>query len=212
MTSDSENVPANVSRRNAEPVQFTLVTLLWLTLTIAIALAYLRSFGERACVAGVIAVGLSLGIGALIGGLVRRPVSAVYWSLLEGFFAYLCTQGVAIPHWSGHFAWACAGAAAGACAGVIKGERPLLRMLVGGVAGGAAMAPYVAGYLYWTGESLPDLLVAPVSGALLAAVIEACLWVERRWPLKQARNLFAASLMLLVIAANMVAPRLIVGW
>lgn len=68
------------------------------------------------------------------------------------------------------------------------------------------------GYHRWTGEWLPDQLVAPLAGALLAAVIEACTWVERRWQSPHARHVCATGLMLLVIAANMAAPRLLARW
>src|SRR5688500_3069106 len=147
MIGHSEDIRARTSPRGAG--QFTLPTLFWLTLIVGMALAYLRSFGVTACLWGLVVVSLGLVIGAATGWAAQRLADAIYWSILGAFFAYLCTQGVAIPHGSAHLAWAAVGAAAGACAGVIPPGRPLRRLLVGGIAGGLVFVPYAAGYFLW---------------------------------------------------------------
>jgi hypothetical protein len=194
------------------PLQFTLSTLLWVTLIVAIALAYLRSFGTEASLSGFVVVGIGLCVGAANGWVARRPADAIYWSLLGAFAAYVFTQGVAISHWTAQLGWALPGAAAGGCAGVVQANRPLRRLLVGGIAGFVAFVPYFSAYYLWRGERLPDLFVAPIAGALLGAVIQACTLVESRWPWPHARHIYAAGLMLLVIAANLAAPRFIASW
>jgi hypothetical protein len=210
MSGVPENVCPQVPQRGAG--QFTLPTLFWLMLIIGIALAYLRLFGMQACLLGLVVVGLGLAAGAAMGLVARRPADAVYWSLLGAFFAYVCTQGVSIPHWSAHLAWGAVGAAAGAGTGVLPAGRPLLRMLIGGLMGGLVVVPYCAGYFFWRGEWLPDLFVAPLAGALLGAVIEGCTWLEHRWPSPHARHVCAACLMLLVMAANLTASRYVPSW
>ena len=97
---------------------------------------------------------------------------------------------------------------AGAHAGVMQPMRPFSRMLVGSLTAGVVMGTYQFVYYYFTKQVLFfDFVSAVIAGALLAAIVEATDWLERRYSFSH--HFFAAGLMLAVILANLLLPQII---
>ena len=186
------------------PLQFDLNTLLWLMVTIGIALTYLRQFGVEAILRGVLVVSGSLLVAAPVGLLARRLGDTLFWAVLGAAFAYTSTVGVPVQHWSASYAWAAVGATTGTAIGAWAAARPLHTMLVGGVVGLATLGSYGLGlFLSLRVVITFDLVCAPLAGALFGALVEVFFWLERRASLR--RYLTAAALMLFVAIGNYLA-------
>ena len=72
--------------------------MLWTTIAIAMALAYLRRFGAEACVTGFEVAGVALVVGLLVGKATNQVKAGVFWSMVGAMFGYLSAAGApAIP-------------------------------------------------------------------------------------------------------------------
>jgi len=193
-----------------KPLQFNIGSLLWLMFTIGMALAYLRALddGIAKIIVGLQVVVMAIVVGWIVGVFTQRLFTAIYWSLLGAFFAYIFALDVEPYHWTVPYAWALVGMFAGAHAGVMQPIRPFSRMLVGGLTGAAVMGTYLFVYYSFIKQMMIfDFATAVIAGALLAAVVEATDWLERRYSFSH--HFFAAGLMLAVILANLFLPQFI---
>ena len=200
---------SEVQPRSA-PLQFSLSSLLWLTATVGMVLAYLRAFEAGETLRGVVAVGVGLLVGALAAAMTRRTADALYWAVLGALAAFLCAAGYDVIHPSFRYGWMFVGAVAGAGGGVTAPGRPLRSILVGGMGGGVVLGTFALALPGLTGAALVEVGCAVISGALLGAVIEVICWVESRRRIP--RYVTAAGLMFAVIAGNVAAKFLIPGW
>lgn len=191
------------------PPQFTLSCVLWLTVAVSMVLAYLRMFDTVEMWNGLVAIGIGLAIGDIVGTAVRRLADTIYWSLLGALFAFICTAGYTLFHPSFHYGWVLVGAATGACGGARTPGRPVIRVLVGGFIGGAVLGAFALAFTQ-VGASLLEVACAVIAGALLAAVIEIIYLTERRKGLP--RYVTATGLLFAVIAGNVTAKFILPGW
>lgn len=194
-------------------LQFSISAILWLTATVGMVLAYLRAFEEKDgndALPGLASVGLGLVVGLIAAAITRRWADAIYWSVIGATATFLCAAGYELYAPSFRFGWMLVGAVAGAGAGVTAPGKPIRSMLVGGLGGGAVLGAFAVAIPRFRVESLLEVGVAIIGGALLGGVVEAICWVESRRRIP--RYITAAGLVFAVIAGNVSAKFLIPGW
>ena len=144
------------------PFQFDLQSLFWLTVTVSLALAFLRQLGRSVVVEGVAVIGAAAGIG-LCTGLVRKRIGdVVYWSVLAAAFAFMSVVHVTFAHGTTRYAWVVVGIVTGSAIGCVSEERVWRPIVIGGLTASLTMGIYAAA-LHWTarGWITFDLLCAP---------------------------------------------------
>jgi hypothetical protein len=185
--------------RDQTPWQFRTRSLLWLTFSAAMVLAYARVFGERATQVIALTPLLGVGIGAGVGAFTHRIAAAIYWSIIGGLAGAICVVAAPVGDLTLLF-WPVVGAVAGGTAGSARSPATWVLMLVAAIAGGA-----VAGVFYLMGgarnEFFVDLLLAPLVAAGLALVVRLVDWLHRLH--RASRDAWAAGLLFAVIAANL---------
>lgn len=203
----------NPSPPRPAPLQFSIGAMLWLTATVGMVLAYLRAFesrDSRDALFGLASVGVGLMVGLIAAAITRRPADSIYWSVIGATATFLCSAGYELYHPSFRYGWMLVGAVAGAGSGVTAPGKPLRTMLAGGLGGGAVLGAFAVAIPKFRAESLIEVAVAVIGGALLGGVVEAICWVESRRRIP--RYVTAAGLVFAVIAGNVSAKFLMPGW
>jgi hypothetical protein len=180
------------------PWQFRTRSLLWLTFTAAMTLAYGRLFGQQAVETLAITPILAAVIGAGFGSFTRRLAPAIYWAIIGGMAGAVCVVAAPVADLTLIF-WPAVGAVAGGYAGSIKPPLTGLLVLQVAAAGGAIAIIF----FMWgaRGELYVDLLVAPFIAAALALVVRLVDWLHRVH--RASRDAWAAGLLFAVIAASL---------
>ena len=185
----------------AQRFQFTIRSLMWLTITVGMVLAFVRPANQRllpialgAALAGVV-------LGALAGWRFHRVGESIYWSLLSMSLAAICIAGQ--PHLGTVgmvqlIGWPLVGALAGAFAGALP-TAWIRRKLAACIAAG--VLPLVAlTSVRPTLEQWGDVALAVVVSAVLALLSEVFAWARARY--RTSYGAWAASLVLAVILGN----------
>ncbi len=199
----SENPTPSTPEPGTKPKlpQFDLQSLLWLTVTICIALMYLRPFGQRAVLeaAGVIAVAAAAG---LVVGTMRGAVGDVlYWSVLGAAFAFISTVTGRLVHWTTPYAWAGVGIATGCAVGSCRESHWLRTLATGGISAGLVMGIYTAFLVRATGElDWFDLASSGPIGIFFGLLVVILHQVQRRSMLRY--DATATLLMAAIVAGN----------
>ncbi len=178
-------IPAAVAPQHAPPAarsscaggwQFQTRSLLWLTFTAAMTLAYARVFGEQAMLVIALTPLVALCIGAGLGSFTRRISGAMFWAVVGATGGAICVVAAPVSELTLVF-WPLLGAISGGLAGADQSPltwRSLLRsMAVGGV---------VAGLFYLLGgaqgEFYVDAAFAPLVAAALATLVRLVDWLQ----------------------------------
>lgn len=179
--------------------QFRTSSLLWLTFTAAMTLAYAREFGERAMLVVALTPLLALAIGAGLGSFTRRASLAMFWAVVGATAGAICVVAAPVSDLTLVF-WPLVGAIAGGFAGADHSPltwRALLRsMAVGGV---------VAGLFYLLGgrqgEFYVDAALAPLVSVALTILVRLVDWLQSIR--HKSRDAWAAGMIFAVIAGNL---------
>ena len=205
-------IPATAAPQHAPPRtaawQFRTRSLLWLTFTAAMTLAYARMFGEQAMLVVALTPLVALCIGAGIGSFTRRIEAAVFWSVVGATAGAICVVAAPVNELTLVF-WPLVGAIAGGLAGADHSPltwRSLVRSM--------AAAGVVAGLFYLLGgtrdEFYVDAAFAPLVAVALAALVRLVEWLKALR--HKSRDAWGAGMIFAVIAGNlwaaMVAGRL----
>src|SRR5687768_16245549 len=104
----------------ARPFQFTIRSLLWFTLSIAMVLAFVRPADPQLLPMALAAAASGMIVGTLLGWRFNRVFDGIFWSLLSLSLATICIAGQpasSTAGWAQVVGWPHAGALAGAIAG-----------------------------------------------------------------------------------------------
>jgi hypothetical protein len=152
--------------------QFDLQSLLWLTVTIGLALAYLRPLGHRVVLQAWVVIACAAFAALLVGTMRGRIGDVLYWSVLASAFAFISAIQTRLAHWTTPFAWAGLGAVT-ACA--VTGNytsRWLRPVAMGALAAGVVMGLYTAFLYRFTGTfDWFDLACCVPLGALFGLLV-----------------------------------------
>jgi hypothetical protein len=185
-------------------LQFSTRAVLWIMLTLGMALAYVRTADAKSLETGAVYAALGLVAGCLIGWVSGKLADALFWSLLITLLAYLSVFE-RVTHEAVAYGWGAVGALCGGVCGVRKPKGPVVGALVSGLLGLAAMAGCVAFYRQpMTAEVSFDVASAGVVGVLLRVLVELVGWFESQS--RQPRSIIAAWLTLSVIVGNWLVP------
>jgi hypothetical protein len=189
------------------PWQFRTSSLLWLTFTAAMTLAYARLFGPRA-MGLVIATPLAASLlGATIGWRAGRVADAIYWAVIGATLGAVSTAGAPISPATSLF-WPFLGAVVGGATGAYRpsvSSREWIISIALGLAAWAIFGPKPMGF--WSeNEFSVDLSIAPVIAVGLAYLIRMIDGLQARYG--TSRDAWAAGLVFAVIAGNLWAARI----
>jgi hypothetical protein len=180
------------------PWQFRSRSLLWLTFTAAMALAYGRLFGQQAVETLAITPIVAAIIGAGLGSFTRRMAPAIYWAIIGGMAGAICV--VAAPEENiPQLFWPIVGAVAGGLASSTPSRTTWICVLQAAVAG----AVVAALFKLWGANGhgfIVDGYLAPFVAAALAIVVRLVDWLH--FTHRASRDAWAAGLLFAVIAAN----------
>jgi hypothetical protein len=195
-----QHAPRSTAIQPAGAWQFRTSSLLWLTFTAAMTLAYARTFGEQAVLVVALTPLLALAIGAGIGSFTRRASLAMFWAVVGATAGAICVVAAPVNNNLTLVFWPLVGAIAGGFAGADHSPltwRALLRsMAVGGV---------VAGLFYLLGgrqgEFYVDAAFAPLVSVALAILVRLVDWLQSIR--HKSRDAWAAGMIFAVIAGNL---------
>lgn len=180
------------------PWQFRTRSLLWLTFTAAMALAYGRLFGQRAVETLAITPIVAVVIGAGLGSFTRRMAPAIYWAIIGGMAGAICVVAAETGEALRIF-WPLIGAVAGGLAGATR--PPITGARVFEVSAAAFLISTLfalSGAAF--GDFYIDLMIAPAIAAAMAVVVRLVDWLH--FTHRASRDAWAAGLLFAVIAAN----------
>jgi hypothetical protein len=181
------------------PWQFRTRSLLWLTFTAAMTLAYGRLFGQQAAETLAVTPILAAVIGAGLGSFTRRLAPAIYWAIIGGMAGAICVVAIPVENVVRVF-WPLVGAVSGGYAGAVR--PPITGRRVLEVAAAALLVSLLfLRYPARSGELYVDLLFAPAIAAALAIVVRLVDWLHHAH--RASRDAWAAGLLFAVIAANL---------
>jgi hypothetical protein len=188
--------PADLAPVPAQPFQFTIRSLLWFTLTVAMVLAYIRPTESRHVTNLVVASGAALIAGLAAGAFTKRVFDAIFGAFLGLTLVAIIIAGqpdVDVPSAMG---WGMVGAFCGAFAGAISPTRPLLSLSVCAVIGLLLML----GTAPDRRNAWIDVILAPIAAASLSGLYILFTWARARY--HTSYGAWAAALVLAVILGN----------
>ncbi len=106
-----------------KPLQFDMQSLLWLTVTVSIALMYLRPYGQQAMLEAASVIALAAVSRVVVGTMQGRIGDVLYWSVLGAAFAFISTVTGHLAHWTTPYAWAGVGIVTGCAVGSLSNAR-----------------------------------------------------------------------------------------
>jgi hypothetical protein len=200
--------------------QFSTRSLLWLTATAGICLAYARLFGEEALLVTAAAPLMALPLGCLAGAVLGRVGPAVYWALVGALLAAVCAVAAPISGGQLYF-WPLLGSLVGALVGsrVPPQKRPvgwLAQTIDADWIAVELLAALIVIAVLCFFEPGPEFVVdggtAVVAAVALAGLIHGIEWLHRhRAAHAIPRDVWAAGLIAAAIAGNLVARALHAG-
>jgi hypothetical protein len=198
------STPTNreTANRDATPLQaaqqFSLRSLLVTIVTVSMALAYVRMFGDQGLRLGVYGVLLGAVFGLVLGWIGKRFVETLTWSLVGTVLALCCVLSAdRIEEFQGYY-WVNVGAFTGAIGGVIL-PGSILRRLFG------VLFCWLVGVLYLfvlgrvSDGAFDWLLTLPVAIGL-QILIEVVARLQAKY--HTALDMWAAGIVFAVIAGN----------
>jgi ABC-type enterochelin transport system permease subunit len=182
----------------AQPFQFTIRSLLWFTLSVAMVLAFVRPTSGRLLPIALGAGCCGVALGTVLGWTSRRIGEAVYWSVLAMSLAVIFLAGQWYLTTAQSLGWPLVGVVAGAIAGAIPPGRLRQKLAACTLAGTLPMLVLVS--LRPVLEHWGDVVLAALVSGLLASLSELFAWARTRY--RTSYGAWAAALVLAVILGN----------
>jgi len=184
---------------SAPPWQFGISSLLWLTVSVAMVLGYLRSLDAQVALSFLSLMVVALCAGLVIGPIRRRTIDGIYWALLGMLSTALC----AVTFWreigSMVLVWGYVGMAAGAMAGSWPPGGRVLKFIGCSLTGVGVMG--IAVLMGHVMEPAIDIPCAALAGVILAIMSDVVTWLHGRY--HTPREAWAAALIFAVIVGNL---------
>ena len=180
--------------------QYRTSSLLWLTFTAAMTLAYARLFGDRALLVMIMTPAVALPIGAGIGSFTRRTADSIYWSIVGALLGAACVVAAPVDELTTCF-WPLLGAVAGGYTAASQSKVTFITLLKAAVAGAVLVALFQSPFPMGADEFLVDLALAPAVAVGLAVLIQIVEWLRAKY--HSSRDAWAAGLIFAVIAGNL---------
>ena len=177
--------------------QFRTSSLLWLTFTAAMALAYARLFGAWAILATLATPPLAAALGLAIGAGRSRALDSAYWAVIGATLGTICVVAAPQPQWWMAL-WPAVGASAGSVAGAGRLQVTFVKLLL------AAAMSGLLWYLLQTPASPEyalDLAIVPAVAVSFMGLVEIVNWLRTKH--RTSRDAWAAGLIFAVIAGNL---------
>jgi hypothetical protein len=191
--------------RASSDSQFTLQTVFWVTIAVALLLVYAKSLGQEAILQSLVYSGTAMSIGVLFGGITRRWKECFFWVCLMTLLAYLGVAGGRLPTIAIVYGWGFIGATTGGLAAI---DFPR-KVWQGALFSGAFAIGIMIVALKVYGVPIRDLVLFDVfcAGAIGAAVRPAVHWLKMyESQSKQSRLLIATWLTISVLIGNFLVP------
>jgi hypothetical protein len=185
----------------ARPFQFTIRSLLWLMVTLAMVLAFVRPANPQLLPIALAAAVSGTVMGTLIGWQFSRVFDAIFWSLLAVSLATICIAGqpsLSTISWAQVVGWPHSGALAGAIAGAMPTTWLRMKLVACMVVAALPLAVLASFQPQW--EMWGDVALAAVVGVLLVLLSELFTWARARYHTSYGG--WAAALVLAVILGN----------
>ena len=185
----------------ARPVwQFRTSSLLWLTFTAAMTLAFARLFGPWATILAMLTPAVAAVIGAGVGAMKGRVVDGAYWATIGATLGTVCIIAAPQPHWW-MVLWSLLGAVVGGAAAVFQLRITIVELITAGVIsailwGLATTPPGVP-----IAEFTLDLALAPLIAVGFAFLVTLVDRLQATY--RTSRDAWAAGLVFAVIAGNL---------
>lgn len=198
VSTQSDTANRNATQLPRTEQQFSLRSLLVTIVTVSMALAYVRMFGEQGVRLGVYGLLISLILGGLIGWIGKRLVETLTWSLVGTVLALCCVLSADRLEEFQAYYWVNVGAFTGAISGVML-PGSIRRRIFGGI------FCWLVGlldlfYLGLAGDGLFDwLLTLPVAIGL-QLLVEVVARLQAKY--HTALDMWAAGIVFAVIAGN----------
>jgi hypothetical protein len=181
--------------------QFRISSLLWLTFTAAMTLAYARLFGNRAMLVMTVTPLVALAIGGGMGSFSGRIIDAVYWATVGAVLGATCVVAAPVNELTLCF-WPLLGAITGGYTGAIQPKVTFITLLksvaVSVVLIGLFHQPFGMGGNEFL---LTDLTMVPVVAVGLAGLVRLVDWLRATY--HTSRDAWAAGLVVAVISGNL---------
>jgi len=200
-SADSGMPRTAIAHAPARPAwQFRTSSLLWLTFTAAMALAYARVFGDRALLVMVLTPVVALPIGAGIGSFTCRTVDAMYWATIGAMLGSVCVVAAPVNELTLCF-WPLLGAIVGGYSGATQPKVTFFTFLKSAVVGVVLIWAFQAPFGMGDDEFLADLAFAPVVAVGFTGLVGLVDWLRATY--RTSRDAWAAGLVFAVIAGNL---------
>lgn len=192
----------------ALPYQFTIRSLLWVMLTAAMVLAYVRPAAERLMSISLVCSLAGVMLAIILGWAAGRIGQAIYWALLTLTLAMICLAGQPNVSADQVDAWSFLAIVIGAGAGASKTGNLHIKLPISAVVGTLVMLVMVGRRLDL--EDLGDVALALIVSCLVPILADLFVWARQRY--RTSHGAWAAALVVALIlgnwGANWLTPRL----
>ena len=188
-----------------DQTQFSLLSLCWLTLAVAMLLSYAQSLGAGSIWMLFIYVSIGVSVGVLVGAVSGKWHDCIFWSLLMNQLVYLAVAGGRLPNDAVFYGWAIIGAVAGALSAIPWPSNIWI---------GSTMIAFICSLLMVgslvrfgykiEGLVLFDVVCAFAVGTILRPFIQFLVWFQRHS--KQPRIALASWLAISILVGNYLVP------
>src|SRR5688500_12841460 len=182
----------------ALPYQFTIRSLLWLMLTAAMVLAYVRPAGERLVSISLVCSLAGIMLAIIFGWAAGRIGQSYYRALLTHTLAMICVAGQPNVSADQVDAWAFLAIVIGAGAGASKPGNLRVKLPICAIVGTLVMLVMVG--RRFDLEDLGDVGLALVVSCLVPLLADLFVWARQRY--RTSYGAWAAALALAVILGN----------
>ncbi|HUE69261.1 MAG TPA: hypothetical protein VMP01_00065 [Pirellulaceae bacterium] len=180
------------------PFQFTIRSLLWLMVTVAMVLAFVRPADWQHQETALVCLGIGVACAAALGWAVGRVYEVLYWTLLTFSLAVVCLAGQFNVSPEQVMAWGSLAIVVGGLAGAIGPGRMGFKVAASAGAGLLGMLLILGWSLSL--EDLGDLGLALVVSCAIPILSDLFTWARGRYHTSYGG--WAASLVLAVILGN----------
>jgi hypothetical protein len=182
----------------AQPFQFTIRSLLWLMVTVAMVLAFVRPADWHHRETALIGLGIGVAWAAALGWGVGRVYDVMYWTLLTFALTVVCLAGQ--PNVTGDqvMAWSSLAIIVGSHSGALRPDQWGLKLAA--CAGGGTLGLLLILGWDFNLEDLGDLVLALIVACAVPILSDLFAWARARY--RTSYGGWAAALVLAVILGN----------
>ena len=189
-------------------IQFHLLSIFIVTMLASIVSGYLSSHSEHLVPVGIITISVTGSIAALIGVLWPPLMNRLFWAMVVTAMVQTVTAGVILLSEYSFYGWPITAGLGAIAAAESTSLYP--RMLKSSLVVATSMTCFVLIIEAPLAAKIANVVTASIGGALLGAMIESFVWVERKqWA---TQPIIGFSLITATIVFSAMAPHLIPGW